>query len=81
MSPEVTAFFDETTNAISYVARDPTGSRSAITDSMLDFDRAAGRAANAIIAAPRLQVNMRAGQFAEPEDNGGACPKVPLDCL
>ena len=43
MSPDVTAFFDEATNTISYVVRDPMGSACAIIDSVLDFDYASGR--------------------------------------
>ena len=43
MSPDVTAFFDEATNTISYVVRDPNGDACAIVDSVLDFDYASGR--------------------------------------
>jgi len=43
MNPEVTAFFDDATNTISYVIRDPDGHASAIVDSVLDFDYASGR--------------------------------------
>ncbi|KZY35402.1 MBL fold metallo-hydrolase [Roseovarius sp. HI0049] len=43
MSPDVTAFFDDATNTISYVVRDPAGSACAIIDSVLDFDYASGR--------------------------------------
>ncbi|SLN51779.1 putative metallo-hydrolase [Roseovarius albus] len=43
MSPEVTGFFDESTNTISYVVKDPQGSACAIIDSVLDFDYASGR--------------------------------------
>ncbi|GMG81723.1 MBL fold metallo-hydrolase [Paralimibaculum aggregatum] len=43
MSPEVTAFFDEATNTISYVVREPGGPACAIIDSVLDYDQAAGR--------------------------------------
>lgn len=43
MSPDVTAFFDEATNTISYVVRDPEGSACAVIDSVLDFDYASGR--------------------------------------
>ena len=43
--PEVTAFFEETTNTISYVVRDPASSSCAIIDSVLDIDYAAGRIA------------------------------------
>ncbi len=43
MSPEVTAFFDEPTNTVSYVVKDPDSNACAIVDSVLDFDPAAGR--------------------------------------
>ncbi|OWU80592.1 MBL fold metallo-hydrolase [Phaeobacter sp. 22II1-1F12B] len=43
MKPDVTAFFDEATNTVSYVVRDPSGSACAIIDSVLDFDNAAAR--------------------------------------
>ncbi|MDE4099032.1 MULTISPECIES: MBL fold metallo-hydrolase [Rhodobacterales] len=43
MNPIVKAFFDEATNTVSYVVRDPNGSACAIIDSVLDFDHAAGR--------------------------------------
>ncbi|MFY0648054.1 MBL fold metallo-hydrolase [Sulfitobacter geojensis] len=41
--PNVTAFFDDATNTVSYVLQDPQGSACAIVDSVLDFDHAAGR--------------------------------------
>ena len=41
--PEVTAFFDEATNTISYLVRDPAGDACAIVDSVMDIDYAAGR--------------------------------------
>ena len=43
MVPDITAFFDEASNTISYVVRDPNGSACAIIDSVLDFDFASGR--------------------------------------
>jgi glyoxylase-like metal-dependent hydrolase (beta-lactamase superfamily II) len=43
MGPDITAFFDEASNTISYVVRDPNGSACAIIDSVLDFDFASGR--------------------------------------
>ncbi len=43
MEPQVKAFFDDATNTISYVVRDPAGSACAIIDSVLDFDYASGR--------------------------------------
>lgn len=42
MSPEVKAFFDEATNTVSYVVRDPMSEKAAIIDSVLDFDYASG---------------------------------------
>lgn len=41
--PEVTAFFDEGSNTISYVVKDPNSSACAIVDSVMDIDYAAGR--------------------------------------
>jgi len=43
VKPEVTAFFDETTNTVSYVVKDPGSSACAIIDSVMDIDYAAGR--------------------------------------
>jgi glyoxylase-like metal-dependent hydrolase (beta-lactamase superfamily II) len=57
MKPDVTAFFDEPTNTVSYVVKDPTSAACAIVDSVLDYDAAAGRtdtaSADAIIAFVR----------------------------
>ena len=54
MAPDVSAFFDQATNTISYVVRDPKGASCAVIDSVLDFDYASGhtdtRSADAIIA-------------------------------
>jgi glyoxylase-like metal-dependent hydrolase (beta-lactamase superfamily II) len=41
--PDVKAFFDEPTNTISYVVKDPQSAACAILDSVLDFDYAAAR--------------------------------------
>lgn len=43
--PEVTAFFDEPTNTVSYVVKDPGSNACAIIDSVMDIDYAAGRIA------------------------------------
>ena len=43
MHPEVFGFFDQATNTVTYVVRDPAGSKCAIIDSVLDFDYASGR--------------------------------------
>jgi glyoxylase-like metal-dependent hydrolase (beta-lactamase superfamily II) len=54
VKPDVTAFFDEATNTISYVVKDPNSQSCAIVDSVMDIDYAAGRItfdhADAIIA-------------------------------
>jgi glyoxylase-like metal-dependent hydrolase (beta-lactamase superfamily II) len=53
MRPEVTGFFDEATNTISYVAVDPATRKCAVIDSVLDYDPNSGhtdkRSANQII--------------------------------
>lgn len=41
--PEVVAFFDEPTNTISYVVKDPNSNACAVIDSVMDIDYAAGR--------------------------------------
>lgn len=43
VKPEVSAFFDEATNTISYIIKDPNSSACAIIDSVMDIDYAAGR--------------------------------------
>ena len=54
MTPHVQAFFDEATNTVTYVVRDPQGTACAAVDSVLDFDYASGRtdtrAADAVVA-------------------------------
>lgn len=59
MHPDVTSFFDDATNTITYVLRDPDSARCAIIDSVLDFDYASGRtdtaSADQVIAFVRDQ--------------------------
>ena len=43
VTPQVTGFFDEATNTISYVVKDPNSNSVAIVDSVMDIDYAAGR--------------------------------------
>jgi glyoxylase-like metal-dependent hydrolase (beta-lactamase superfamily II) len=43
MKAEVEAFFDEATNTVSYVVKDPRSKACAIIDSVMDMDYAAGR--------------------------------------
>jgi glyoxylase-like metal-dependent hydrolase (beta-lactamase superfamily II) len=43
VKPDVTAFFDEATNTISYVVKDPASPSCAIIDSVMDIEYAAGR--------------------------------------
>ncbi len=41
--PQVTAFFDNDTNTISYIVEDPQTGKCAVFDSLLDYDSASGR--------------------------------------
>ncbi|MEH6647039.1 MBL fold metallo-hydrolase [Sulfitobacter sp.] len=43
VKPEVTGYFDEATNTISYIVNDPSSDSCAIVDSVMDIDYAAGR--------------------------------------
>lgn len=43
VKPDVRGFFDEATNTISYVVKDPASNACAIIDSVMDIDYAAGR--------------------------------------
>ncbi|MBX2836293.1 MAG: MBL fold metallo-hydrolase [Gammaproteobacteria bacterium] len=43
IKPDVTPFFDEATNTISYVVKDPDSNACAVIDSVMDIDYAAGR--------------------------------------
>lgn len=55
--PDVTGFFDDATNTVSYIVKDPDSDHAAIIDSVLDFDYASGstdtRAADMLVAAVR----------------------------
>ncbi|WP_349358833.1 MBL fold metallo-hydrolase [Stappia sp.] len=56
--PDVTAFFDEPTNTISYVVKDPASNACAVVDSVMDIDYAAGRISFA--SADRIIEHIRA---------------------
>ncbi|SNT73818.1 MBL fold metallo-hydrolase [Paracoccus seriniphilus] len=43
IKPDVQAFFDDATNTISYIVKDPESDACAIVDSVMDIDYAAGR--------------------------------------
>lgn len=43
MTPDVTGFFDNATNTVSFVVKDPNSASCAIVDSVLDFDYSSGR--------------------------------------
>ncbi|NSX53423.1 MBL fold metallo-hydrolase [Parasulfitobacter algicola] len=43
IKPEVSAYFDQATNTISYIVKDPSSDHCAIIDSVMDIDYAAGR--------------------------------------
>jgi len=47
VQPNVTAFFDEPTNTVSYVVKDPGSKACAVVDSVMDIDYAAGRITSA----------------------------------
>jgi len=47
MKPEVKSFFDQDTNTVTYVLKEPAGDTCAIIDPVLDFDPAAGRTSTA----------------------------------
>ena len=57
VKPDVQGFFDEATNTITYVVKDPASNACAIVDSVMDIDYAAGRItydhADALIAHVR----------------------------
>jgi glyoxylase-like metal-dependent hydrolase (beta-lactamase superfamily II) len=59
LKPEIQAFFDEATNTISYIVKDPSSKACAIVDSVMDIDYAAGRItfdhADALIAQVTAQ--------------------------
>ncbi len=61
MTPDIKAFFDEATNTVSYVVRDPQGSAAAVIDSVLDFDQASGRTSTA--SADAILAHIRANQL------------------
>lgn len=59
MHPAIHAFFDEATNTITYVVKEPEGRACAVIDSVLDFDYASGRtdtrSADAVIGFIKAQ--------------------------
>ncbi len=59
VKPDVTAFFDEATNTVTFVVKDPESNACAIVDSVLDFDYASGRtdtaSADKVIAHARKE--------------------------
>lgn len=61
VQPDVSAFFDQSTNTISYVVRDPASDACAIIDPVLNLDYAAGRISHA--GADALIAHVRARQL------------------
>ncbi|MDD2877015.1 MAG: MBL fold metallo-hydrolase [Acidiphilium sp.] len=47
LKPDVKGFFDEPTNTVSYIVKDPTSNACAVVDSVLEYDPAAGRTSTA----------------------------------
>ncbi len=62
MHPSVQAFFDNATNTVSYVISEPTRTRCAIIDSVLDYDPAAGRTCT--VSADRIVEWVKAQGFS-----------------
>jgi glyoxylase-like metal-dependent hydrolase (beta-lactamase superfamily II) len=60
--PDVTGFFDEATNTVSYIVADPASNACAIVDSVLDYDLASGRTATA--SADQLMAALRDRKLA-----------------
>lgn len=58
LRPDVSAHFDEATNTITYIVKDPASDHCAIIDSVMDIDYAAGRITYA--AADRLIYEIKA---------------------
>lgn len=59
IKPEVSAHFDEATNTISYIVKDPASDHCAIVDSVLDINYAAGRITNDHADVLIAEVNKR----------------------
>jgi glyoxylase-like metal-dependent hydrolase (beta-lactamase superfamily II) len=51
LRPAVQSFFDEATNTVSHVVRDPASRTCAVIDSVLDFDAASGRTSTRAVDA------------------------------
>ena len=51
VSPEVTPFFDEVTNTVTYVVADPDSGQCAVIDPVLDYDLASGRTSTTSVDA------------------------------
>ena len=64
VKPEVEAFFDEATNTISYIVKDPTSDACAIIDSVMDIDYAAGRITYDHADAMIARINEMGGKLA-----------------
>jgi len=48
-SPDVTAFFDEATNTVTYIVADPETAQCVVIDPVLDYDTASGRTSTASV--------------------------------
>jgi len=60
--PDVTAFFDEATNTITYVVADPVTKAAAVIDSVMDIDYAAGRITS--VSADKVIAHIRANDLS-----------------
>lgn len=57
VKPDVTAFFDQATNTVSYVVKDPASDACAIIDSVLDFDYSSGH--TSLVSADKIIAHVR----------------------
>ena len=61
MHPEVHAFFDKTTNTVSYVVKDPQTNICAIIDPVLDYAPESGRTST--VSAQAIEVFIQSGDL------------------
>ncbi len=59
IKPDVSAHFDEATNTITYIVKDPNSDHCAVIDSVMDFDYASGRLAYDLADAVIAEIQTR----------------------
>jgi len=87
---EIQHFFDPATSTLTYVVHD--AKTGVVIDPVLDYDPKSARTSfesaetcgdaqldMPTLILPAIQINIRAGEFPEPEANGTAYLKIPLN--